>query len=212
MKPNSRRYSVGMTLMFRLVSSFMLKGTETNMEKRNIHFIKVTTLYFAMMGLNTPRYVAKNKQLNIIKTMPKGLVCVTAEFPKLTLLRMSITTPVKLIATPPAFFKVIGSFNAMAAVNMVNIGVMAVMIAVSIGVVILMASRKLICVRNNPNIEAMKIFHKSLNGTLSFGKNSETIQKSNVAPMARKLKSPMGEMRQELVRSLQMMMLNPKIV
>ena len=50
-------------------------------------------------------------------------------------------TPTKLMATPPAFFKVMGSFRAMAAMNMVKIGVVEVMMEVSSGVVNLLDSR-----------------------------------------------------------------------
>ena len=50
-------------------------------------------------------------------------------------------TPVKLMATPPAFFRVMGSFRAMAATNMVKIGVVEVMMEVSKGVVNLLDSR-----------------------------------------------------------------------
>ena len=49
--------------------------------------------------------------------------------------------PAKLKLTPPAFFKVIGSFKAMAAINMVKIGVVEVMMEVSSGVVNLLDSR-----------------------------------------------------------------------
>ena len=125
---------------------------------------------------------------------------------------MSMMTPMKHTATPPAFFSVIGSFRAMAATNKVKIGVMELMMEVSKVVAILMAFRKVSCVKKSPSMEAMKIFHKSLNGTFSLGMKHEMSQNRMVAPMARRLKSPIGEMRLEFDKSLQMMMLNPKMV
>ena len=95
---------------------------------------------------------------------------------------------------------------------MVNTGVSVVMIAASTGVVIIIALRKLIWVRNNPNIDARKILGKSFLSTFSFGRNNETIQKQIVAPKARKKKIPIGETTLNDTRFLHVMMLNPKMV
>lgn len=126
--------------------------------------------------------------------------------------RTNRMTPAKLIATPPAFFKVIGSFKAMAATNIVKIGVVEVIIDVSNGVVNLLDSRYESWVRKNPNIEAAKIPHKSLNDTFSFGRKSEIIQNNKQAPTDRKQNKPKELTKWALVSSLQMMMLNPNIV
>ena len=76
-------------------------------------------------------------------------------------------TPIKLSATPPDFFQVIGSFKTTAAINIVKIGVNGVRMLVSKGVVMVLAFRNEICVRNSPSIEAMKIFRKSCFSTFS---------------------------------------------
>jgi hypothetical protein len=100
----------------------------------------------------------------------------------------------------------------MAAINIVNIGVSVVMIAASTGVVIIIALRKLIWVRNNPNIDARKIFGKSFLSTFSFGRKNETIQKQIVAPNARRKNIPIGEITPNETRFLHVMMLNPKML
>lgn len=119
--------------------------------------------------------------------------------------------PKKLMATPPALRKVMGSFKAKAAMNIVRMGEMALTMEQSMGVMSGIAIRKVICVRKNPRTEAKKIFTKSLRSTFSPEVNREMSQKSNPAPMERKQKSAMGEMRWLLVRSLQTMMLMPKM-
>lgn len=146
-----------------------------------------------------------------MKIIPNGFVS-AAPLPRLTLLRMRNTIPMKLRATPPAFFHVIGSFNATAATNMVKIGVIEVMMEVSNGVVMVMASRNSNCVRNRPNMEAKNIFIKSRCSTFSFGKNSDTNQNKADAPVALMRNRHSGEIRCELLRLLQMMMLNPNMV
>ena len=82
----------------------------------------------------------------------------TPPSPIRTVLRIKNTTPQKLNPTPNAFFSVIGSLTTIAAINIVKIGVMAVMMLVSRGVVIVIAFRNAICVRKRPSIEAQNIF------------------------------------------------------
>jgi len=53
----------------------------------------------------------------------------------------NMITPKELMATPPAFFNVIGSLRAMAAKNIVKMGVVEQMMEVSSGVVYLLDSR-----------------------------------------------------------------------
>ena len=88
--------------------------------------------------------------------MPIGCVSVTPPLAR-TVLKTKKMTPIKLNATPPAFFKVIGSFKAIAAINMVKIGVSGVRMLVSNGVVIVLAFKNETWVRKSPSIEAMKI-------------------------------------------------------
>ena len=82
-----------------------------------------------------------------MSAMPSGRLTVTAEPVMWTLLSISRTIPAKLSATPPIFFQVSGSLSTTAATNMVNIGVVAVTMEVSTGVVMPMAMRKVICGR-----------------------------------------------------------------
>ena len=124
----------------------------------------------------------------------------------------NIITPKKLIATPPAFFNEIGSFKAMAAMNMVKIGVVEVMMDVSNGVVNLLDSKYANWVNRKPSIEATKIPQRSLKGTFSLGKNNEISQNRMHAPTDLKQNKPKELTRCALVSSLQMMMLNPKMV
>jgi hypothetical protein len=60
-------------------------------------------------------------------------------------------------------------------------------------------------------MEARKILMKSDLSTFSFGMNRDTNQKSEPAPKERKVNIPRGGMKPSPVRSLQTMMLNPKI-
>ena len=55
-------------------SPFIDSGADTHAENRNIHFMKVTAEYFAIRGLNIPRYIEKLRQLRIIMKMPKGVL------------------------------------------------------------------------------------------------------------------------------------------
>ena len=143
--------------------------------------------------------------------MPIGVVSVTEPLSTRTVLKTKKITPKKLKATPPAFFKVIGSFKTMAAMNIVKIGVNGVRMLVSKGVVMVLAFRNDSCVMNNPSIEARKIFGKSRFSTFSFGRKSDTSQKRAAAPMARKHNKPIGETSARVDKSLQMIMLKPKI-
>lgn len=61
-------------------------------------------------------------------------------------------------------------------------------------------------------MEAAKMPHKSLNGTFSLGKNSEISQNNRQAPADLKQNKPKELINPALVSSLQMMMLNPKMV
>ena len=59
------------------ISPFAEKGTATQAEKRNIHFMKVTTEYLAIKGLNIPRYIEKLRMFSTIMKMPKGVLSAT---------------------------------------------------------------------------------------------------------------------------------------
>ena len=61
-------------------------------------------------------------------------------------------------------------------------------------------------------MEATKMPHKSLNGTFSLGKNKDISQNRRHAPADRKQNKPKEPTNPLLVSSLQMMMLNPKMV
>ena len=63
----------------------------------------------------------------------------------------------------------------------------------------------------NPSIDAANIFGRSFLSTFSFGMNRDRIQKREPAPMERRQKMARGEIRPPLVRSLQTIMLNPKM-
>ena len=144
--------------------------------------------------------------------MPMGCVSVTPPLSTRTVFKIKKITPIKLNATPPAFFKVIGSFNTIAAMNMVKIGVNGVKMLVSKGVVMVLAFKNDHWVRNRPSIEARKIFGKSFKSTFSLGKKSDVSQKRVAAPATRKHNNPIGEISARVDKSLQMMMLKPKIV
>src|SRR5574344_346536 len=121
----------------RLVSE---NGRQRTRVKRKDHFMNVVTLYLLMRGRNIPRYRPKLMPLTSISTMPAMLECSTP-FPLCTELNIRKRIPTKLIITPPVFLKVIGSFRKMAANIMVNIGLSVPRTAVSMEVVVVMASR-----------------------------------------------------------------------
>ena len=79
------------------------------------------------------------------------------------------------------------------------------------GVIWEIAIRKVICARKKPSTEAAKIFGRSRLSTASFGINSEMSQKSVPAPNERNVKRASGEIVLLDVKSLQTMMLSPKI-
>ena len=56
------------------VNPFAEKGAATQKEKRKIHFMNVMTDYLDINGLNIPRYIEKLRMLNMIITIPKGVV------------------------------------------------------------------------------------------------------------------------------------------
>ena len=144
------------------------------------------------------------------KTMPKGFVS-EAPPPSPTELKIRNKTPTKLTNTPPIFLRVIGSFNATAATNIVKMGVQVLVMLVSMEVVMVMAFRKLICVRYKPSMEAMKIFGKSFNATFSLGMKRESSQNKAVAPVARRQNKSIGVNTCALEMFLQQTMLNPKM-
>lgn len=104
-----------------------------------------------------------------------------------------------------------GSFMKMADTNIVIIGVMVATMVASIGVVMVMAFKNEICVRNKPSIEAMKMAPKSRTGTFSFGVKADRSQNSAAAPMERIQKSAIGDNCAKLAMSLHTMVLSPKI-
>ena len=93
-------------------------GADTHPENRNIHFMNVTAEYFAISGLNIPRYIEKLKMLRTIMKIPNGVLSATPSG-LVDLLTIRYMIPAKLIATPPAFFMVMGSFIANAAMIIV---------------------------------------------------------------------------------------------
>jgi hypothetical protein len=101
-------------------------------------------------------------------------------------------TPTKLTKTPLIFLPVIGSFKATAATNIVMIGVQVLVMLKSMEVVIVMAFKKLICVRKRPSIEATKICNKSFTGTFSLGIKSDKSQNKMVAPVALRQNKSIG--------------------
>ena len=124
---------------------------------------------------------------------------------------MSHSTPAKLRATPPAFFHVMGSLRKMAATNMVMMGVQVLVMLKSMEVVMVMAFRKLICVRKRLNMEATKICSMSFSGTFSLGMKSDKSQNKAVAPVALRQNKSKGVNTCALEIFLQHTMLNPKI-
>lgn len=142
--------------------------------------------------------------------MPKGFVS-EAPPPSPTELKIKNNTPARLTNTPPIFLKVMGSFKAMAATNMVRMGVQVFVMLVSMEVVMVMAFKKLSCVRKRPNMEAMKIFGRSFFSTFSLGMKSDNSQNKAVAPIARRQNRSMGVSTCALEMFLQQTMLNPKM-
>ena len=119
--------------------------------------------------------------------------------------------PIKLRMTPPVFFHVMGSFSAMAAIIMVYMGDSAVSMEQSMGVMYGMPAKKVYWHTKNPNIDAATIFSRSFFSTFSLGINSDISQNNPPAPNERKQKIVSGDSSCPLVKSLQTMMLNPKI-
>ena len=81
----------------------------------------------------------------------------------------------------------------------------------SIGVICEIAIKNVICARKKPSTDAAKIFGRSCRSTLSFGMNSEINQKSRPAPSERSVKRASGDIASLDVKSLQTIMLSPKI-
>ena len=142
--------------------------------------------------------------------IPNGLVS-DAPPPKPTELNIKMRTPTKLTKTPPTFFPVIGSFKATAATNMVMMGVQVLVMLKSMEVVMVMAFRKLICVRKRPSMEATKICSMSFSGTFSLGMKSDKSQNKAVAPVALRQNKSKGVNTCALEIFLQHTMLNPKM-
>ena len=81
----------------------------------------------------------------------------------------------------------------------------------SIGVISEIAIRKEVCVKKNPNMEAMKMRGKSLISTFSEGMKRESNQNSNPAPMERRANRANGDNRWLPVMSLQTIIFKPKM-
>ncbi len=111
-------YDIGRAAKFTATNSFAENGRLISVDNRKIHFIKVTTEYLAIVGLNMPRYSEKQSELATINSTPTGVVC-TAVDAEVTLLKIRYKTPHRLSTTPPIFFVEIGSFIANAAINIV---------------------------------------------------------------------------------------------
>ena len=79
--------------------------------------MNVTTEYFCITGLNIPRYSEKLKLFRSIMNRPHVVLSVTPDPP--ALFKIKNRTPQRLKITPPAFCQLRGSFNAIAAMNIV---------------------------------------------------------------------------------------------
>ena len=99
----------------------------------------------------------------------------------------------------------------MAATNMVMMGVQVLAMLKSMEVVIVMAFRKLICVRKRPSMEATKICSRSFSGTFSLGIKSDKSQNNTAAPVALRQNKSIGVNTCALEMFLQQTMLNPKM-
>ena len=99
----------------------------------------------------------------------------------------------------------------MADTNIVIIGVIVATMVASIGVVMVMAFRNVICVRNKPSIEAMKMPPRSRTGTFSFGVKIDKSQNRAAAPMERMQKSAIGDNCPKFEMSLHTMVFSPKM-
>jgi hypothetical protein len=103
--------------------------------------MNVTTEYFAITGLNIPRYREKLRLLRNIRKMPARVLSVVPELPD-ALFNIRKSIPQRLSATPPAFCQLKGSFSTIAAMNIVYIGDIELIIEQCIGVTSGMAMRK----------------------------------------------------------------------
>ncbi len=149
--------------------------------------------------------------LSSIRMMPSGRVCSTPP-PVPTELNISISTPARLSATPPAFLKVIGSLRKMAAKHIVNTGGSVPRTERSMELVIVVATRNENCGTKSPSTEARAILARSPAGTFSRGIKSDISQNRAEAPMALMVKSTDGVMTCEFAMSLQKIILKPKII
>ena len=100
---------------------------------------------------------------------------------------------------------------AIAATNIVYMGESAVIMEQSIGVMLLIPIRNVICVKKNPNSDAAKMRKKSAGATFSRGSISDTSQKSVPAPIERNEKSASGDIMAGAIISFVTIMLSPKI-
>ena len=71
---SSANWIDGIDAQSKVTSSFAVNGTATMKANRNIHFMKVTTEYFPISGLNMPRYMEKLRLLRISMKMPNIVV------------------------------------------------------------------------------------------------------------------------------------------
>ena len=130
----------------------------------------------------------------------------------LTLLSTMKSTPAKLMASPITPCFVILSFRTIAATIIAIIGLSRLISEASTGVVIVIAFRNDICVRNRPRKDATAIFHRSPLSTFSlFGVNADAVQKRTSAPMARIQKSAIGLTIPQFAMFLHATRFSPKI-
>ncbi len=145
-----------------------------------------------------------------MRNRPIGWVLSAPELREMEL-KIRNSTPNRLKNTPPAFFKVIGSFRKIAATNIVMIGLVVLMIDASIDVVMVIALRNAIWVIKRPSIEAIKVRYRSLPLIFSFGTKIDAIQNRSVAPIALKQKRAIGDTTPESAIFLQNMIFKPKM-
>lgn len=154
--PSSHNCADGIRVHERLVTSSNENGRDIAAENRKIHFMKVTTEYFWITGLKMPRY---SEKLKLLRNIMKSPIRVLSEAPERAPALFSIRNmmPLRLSSTPPDFCQLSGSFNTIAAMNIVYIGDIALMIEQCIGVTSGMAIRKVSCVTKYPRKAAANI-------------------------------------------------------
>ena len=187
-------------------------GSATIRQNRNIHFMKVTTLYFWIRGLNMPRYRAKLRLFISSRAMPAGELPPVLCEPIAIEPKISISTPARLIPTPSAFLPLIGSFRNMAAKIIVKTGPREPNIELSIEVVIVMPLRKVYCGVTRPIIAAAAVRARSFPLIFSFGRNSDRAQNRAAAQTILIPNKASGEITEAFAMSLQNTMLSPNMI